>query len=193
VQGDTFSGIECNCDKIKKYHKNSGPGLVLPLQNAIIIKHGGNFMPVILSAQDIYDKEFSVDSRGYSAGEVDAYLDQIIEDYQEYEEQTQKLSSALVSCDQKIKELSEENAGLKASQKQLQEQLESALKELEEAKAALAKTSLNETSAPEEETIETEAAESTTVVTPQFKAEPDSQELTLEERVAKLEKAVFGR
>ncbi len=150
-------------------------------------------MPVILSAQDIYDKEFSVDSRGYSAGEVDAYLDQIIEDYQEYEEQTQKLSSALVSCDQKIKELSEENAGLKASQKQLQEQLESALKELEEAKAALAKTSLNETSAPEEETIETEAAESTTVVTPQFKAEPDSQELTLEERVAKLEKAVFGR
>lgn len=150
-------------------------------------------MPVILSAQDIYDKEFSVDSRGYSAGEVDAYLDQIIEDYQEYEEQTQKLSSALVSCDQKIKELSEENAGLKASQKQLQEQLESALKELEEAKAALAKTSLNETSAPEEETIETEAAESTTVVTPQFKAEPDSQELTFEERVAKLEKAVFGR
>ena len=150
-------------------------------------------MPVILSAQDIYDKEFSVDSRGYSAGEVDAYLDQIIEDYQEYEEQTQKLSSALVSCDQKIKELSEENAGLKASQKQLQGQLESALKELEEAKAALAKTSLNETSAPEEETIETEAAESTTVVTPQFKAEPDSQELTLEERVAKLEKAVFGR
>ncbi len=150
-------------------------------------------MPVILSAQDIYDKEFSVDSRGYSAGEVDAYLDQIIEDYQEYEEQTQKLSSALVSCDQKIKELSEENAGLKASQKQLQEQLESALKELEEAKAALAKTNLNETSAPEEETIETEAAKSTTVVTPQFKAEPDSQELTLEERVAKLEKAVFGR
>ncbi len=150
-------------------------------------------MPVILSAQDIYDKEFSVDSRGYSAGEVDAYLDQIIEDYQEYEEQTQKLSSALVSCDQKIKELSEENAGLKASQKQLQGQLESALKELEEAKAALAKTSLNETSAPEEETIETEAAEGTTVMTPQFKAEPDSQELTLEERVAKLEKAVFGR
>lgn len=150
-------------------------------------------MPVILSAQDIYDKEFSVDSRGYSAGEVDAYLDQIIEDYQEYEEQTQKLSSALVSCDQKIKELSEENAGLKASQKQLQGQLESALKELEEAKAALAKTSLNETSAPEEETIETEVAEGTTVMTPQFKAEPDSQELTLEERVAKLEKAVFGR
>ena len=149
-------------------------------------------MPVILSAQDIYDKEFSVDSRGYSAGEVDAYLDQIIEDYQEYEEQTQKLSSALVSCDQKIKELSEENAGLKASQKQLQEHLESAQKQLEEAKAqaALAKTSLDDTSAPQE-IIDAEVVERSTAVTPQFKAE--SKEPTLEERVAKLEKAVFGR
>lgn len=151
-------------------------------------------MPVSLSAQDIYDKEFAVEPRGYSASEVDAYLDQIIEDYQDYEEQTQKLSSALVSCDQKIKELSEENASLKAAAASLQEQLQKMDAQLEEAKkqVALAKNSSNEAailSAKPEVVVEQAAAE--TISTPQFKAEV--KEPTLEERVARLEKAVFGK
>lgn len=95
-------------------------------------------MPAKLTAQDIYYKEFSVDKRsGYSSDEVDSFLDQVIEDYQEYEEQTQKLSSALVSCDHKIKEISEENASLKAQTTSLNEQISVLRNALQEAKVKL--------------------------------------------------------
>ena len=64
-------------------------------------------MPAQLTAQDIYYKEFSIDKQGgYSSDEVDSFLDQVIEDYQDFEEHTKKYSSALVSCDHKIKECS---------------------------------------------------------------------------------------
>ena len=35
-----------------------------------------------LSAEDIYNKDFSIDFKGYSPQEIDEYLDIIIKDYQ---------------------------------------------------------------------------------------------------------------
>ena len=39
---------------------------------------------ILLSSNDILDKEFKVDTRGYRPQEVDKYLDQIIKDYIEF-------------------------------------------------------------------------------------------------------------
>ena len=39
---------------------------------------------IILTPQDILEKEFKVDARGYRAQEVDKFLDMIIKDYTEY-------------------------------------------------------------------------------------------------------------
>ena len=39
---------------------------------------------IALSPQDIFDKEFQIDTRGYRLQEVDKYLDQIIKDYVEF-------------------------------------------------------------------------------------------------------------
>lgn len=163
-------------------------------------------MPAKLSAQDIYDKEFSVDTRGYSANEVDSYLDQIIEDYQEYEEQTQKLSSALLSCDQKIKELTDENAQLRASAQGLESQLselkaalDQAKGQLEQAnaKAAQAHSEIEEArKAAEDEKAQSDANARQVLQDVESAAdvqeEAGQKELNLEERIARLEKAVFG-
>ena len=39
---------------------------------------------IALSPQDIFDKEFKIDTRRYRLQEVDKYLDQIIKDYVEF-------------------------------------------------------------------------------------------------------------
>ena len=37
-----------------------------------------------LTTQDIYDKEFKIDARGYRPQEVDKFLDMVIRDYTEF-------------------------------------------------------------------------------------------------------------
>lgn len=128
-------------------------------------------MAANLTAQDIYDKEFTVDSRGYSANEVDAYLDLVIEDYQSYEEQAQKLSSALVSCDQKIRELTDENQALRLEYNSMQKELLSLRQQLQGFQSQVQPTSQTITSV-KEVTVNEEG-------------------LTLEERIDRLERAVF--
>ncbi len=39
---------------------------------------------IVLTAKDIYEKEFKIDTRGYRPQEVDKYLDIIIKDVEEY-------------------------------------------------------------------------------------------------------------
>ena len=39
---------------------------------------------IALTPQDIFDKDFKIDTRGYRLQEVDKYLDQIIKDYVEF-------------------------------------------------------------------------------------------------------------
>ena len=44
-----------------------------------------------LDAQAIYQKEFNIEFKGYSASEVDAFLDLVIKDYQLYDETIENL------------------------------------------------------------------------------------------------------
>ena len=66
-----------------------------------------------LSVQEILDKEFKVDFKGYSASEVDAFLDQVLEDYQIQEENIESLNN-------RIKELEEELADAKKTNRELE-------------------------------------------------------------------------
>ncbi|MDE5758739.1 MAG: DivIVA domain-containing protein [Allobaculum sp.] len=127
-------------------------------------------MAANLTAQDIYDKEFTVDSRGYSANEVDAYLDLVIEDYQSYEEQAQKLSSALVSCDQKIRELTEENQTLRIEYNAMQQELLALRQQVQEYQSQV---------------------NSNMDVASLSDMEINEEGLSLEKRIERLERAVF--
>ena len=48
-----------------------------------------------LTAQEIYEKEFHVDLKGYAPAEVDEFLDMVIEDYQKYDEKVEELGAAV--------------------------------------------------------------------------------------------------
>ena len=50
---------------------------------------------IALSPQDIFDKEFKIDTRGYRLQEVDKYLDQIIKDYVEIIKELRNENKAL--------------------------------------------------------------------------------------------------
>ena len=41
---------------------------------------------ISLTPQDIYEKEFKIDVKGFSVKEVDSFLDQIMDDYKEFNE-----------------------------------------------------------------------------------------------------------
>ena len=62
---------------------------------------------IILTPQDILEKEFKVDARGYRAQEVDKFLDMIIKDYTEY-------NKMIKSLNREINTLTEENNRLRS-------------------------------------------------------------------------------
>ncbi len=59
-----------------------------------------------LSLQAIFDKQFSIDFKGYCASEVDAFLDLILEDVETY-------ISALEEMNQKLMDAEQSNAMLR--------------------------------------------------------------------------------
>lgn len=62
---------------------------------------------IVLSIQDILDKEFKIDARGYRLQEVDKFLDTIIGDYNEYNNIIKELDkdrARLVSENQTLKQ-----------------------------------------------------------------------------------------
>ena len=61
---------------------------------------------IALTPQDIFEKDFKIDTRGYRLQEVDKYLDQIIKDYVEFINIIKELRS-------ENKELSNQNIKLK--------------------------------------------------------------------------------
>ncbi len=61
---------------------------------------------IILTPQDILEKEFKIDTRGYRLKEVDKFLDLIIRDYEQFIDMIEKLEI-------EKKELLEENLRLK--------------------------------------------------------------------------------
>lgn len=78
-----------------------------------------------LTAQVIYEKEFNVDVKGYSAPEVDEFLDLVIEDYQTYEEKLEELGTAVTRYEEKIKELQQQIFTLQSENKNLSEKVSS--------------------------------------------------------------------
>ena len=76
-----------------------------------------------LTAQEIFEKEFHVDIKGYAPAEVDEFLDQIIEDYQVYDEKMEELGQALSRYEEKIKELQQEIYTLQTEKINLEEKV----------------------------------------------------------------------
>ena len=65
---------------------------------------------IYLTPQDILEKEFKIDARGYRPQEVDKFLDMVIRDYTEY-------ISIIKKLDKDIKDLMEDNGKLKREMK----------------------------------------------------------------------------
>ena len=74
---------------------------------------------ISLTMQDILEKEFKIDTRGYRMQEVDQFLDTIIRDYNEYNSIIKKLTEENNS-------LSSENTSLKQEIRNLKSSIEAA-------------------------------------------------------------------
>ena len=72
---------------------------------------------IVLSPNEIYEKEFKVDARGYRPQEVDNYLDIIIRDYTEF-------MTIIRGQEKIIQELTNDNASLKQEIRKLQTRIE---------------------------------------------------------------------
>ena len=74
---------------------------------------------VTLTPQDILEKEFKIDARGYRPQEVDKFLDVIIKDYNEY-------NNIIRSLEKERKNLVDENTALKNEVRNLKSSIEAA-------------------------------------------------------------------
>lgn len=75
-----------------------------------------------LDASAVYEKSFTVGHEGYGCREVDLFLDAVIEDYETYDENIDRLEAALqrfkrkaVELEEQINNLSDINEELKRS------------------------------------------------------------------------------
>ncbi len=68
-----------------------------------------------LSSKDILDKEFKIDTRGFRIKEVDAFLDEIIEDYEHYDKVIKDLEREKSELQDEILALKQEVRNLKTS------------------------------------------------------------------------------
>ncbi|MBQ1812726.1 MAG: cell division regulator GpsB [Bacilli bacterium] len=75
------------------------------------------FEEISLTPQDILDKEFKIDTRGFRPQEVDKFLDIVIADYT-------KFISLVKRLDSEKKELIEENIRLKQELRENKEKIE---------------------------------------------------------------------
>lgn len=100
--------------------------LTISLKNNKIIsvkkKKQGDYMyneKIFLTPQEILEKEFKIDAKGYRPQEVDKFLDMVIRDYTEFASIINKLKN-----DNKY--LAEDNAKLKAEYRKLKNIIDSA-------------------------------------------------------------------
>jgi DivIVA domain-containing protein len=77
---------------------------------------------VVLTSQDILEKDFKIDTRGYRPQEVDRFLDQIIKDYEE-------MNKIISELENDKAELLDENQRLKKEARNLRSKLEIATEE----------------------------------------------------------------
>ena len=74
---------------------------------------------ITLTMQDILEKEFKIDARGYRLQEVDKFLDVIIKDYNE-------CNNIIKSLEREKRELAQENTVLKNEVRNLKSSIEAA-------------------------------------------------------------------
>lgn len=67
-----------------------------------------------LTPQEILEKEFKIDARGFRPQEVDKFLDMVIRDYTEYD-------NIIKSLESEIKNLTDDNIKLKKELRRLEE------------------------------------------------------------------------
>ncbi len=72
---------------------------------------------IVLSPEEIYEKEFKIDARGYRCQEVDNLLDIVIKDYGEF-------IKIIHAYEKEYQNLNKENKELKAEIRKLKDQLE---------------------------------------------------------------------
>ena len=70
---------------------------------------------IALTMQDILEKEFKVDARGYRMQEVDQFLDIIIHDYNEYNNIVKELVKTKKSLEFEVSDLKQEIRDLKST------------------------------------------------------------------------------
>ena len=69
-----------------------------------------------LTSNDILEKQFKIDARGYRPQEVDAFLDVVIKDYAEY-------NNLLAQYDNEMRKILKENSNLKEEIRKLKSTL----------------------------------------------------------------------
>ena len=74
---------------------------------------------IMLTAQDIFEKDFKIDARGYRPQEVDKFLDMIIADYTEF-------TTIIKRQEKEIQTLTSDNVKLKQEYSKLRSRLEAA-------------------------------------------------------------------
>ena len=72
---------------------------------------------IVLTSQDILEKDFKIDTRGYRPQEVDRFLDTIIKDYEE-------MSKIINELESDKQELADENLRLKKELRNMKSKLE---------------------------------------------------------------------
>lgn len=70
---------------------------------------------MMLSPQEILDKEFKIDARGYRPQEVDKYLDMVIRDYTEYDAMLKKLTKENQALTEEVTHLRAEIRRIKSN------------------------------------------------------------------------------
>ena len=67
-----------------------------------------------LTPEEILNKQFNVDFKGYDPAEVDAFLDTVLDDYQIMEGNVQQLLDTVSTLQEKVKELTSKNIELES-------------------------------------------------------------------------------
>jgi len=74
---------------------------------------------IFLTPQEVLDKEFKIDARGYRPQEVDKFLDMVIRDYTEF-------ISVIKKLEKDVRDLTDDNVKLKNELRRLKTNLDAA-------------------------------------------------------------------
>ena len=75
-----------------------------------------------LKVEDVLNKQFNIDFKGYSSVEVDEFLDLVINDYQEYDAMIENLGERLLEYEKQIAAMKAKIIELEGKQGAVQEE-----------------------------------------------------------------------